>query len=561
MNKYETMTLQELEKLAESIENKMNETNQMQYALKIAMNSIYGAFCNEGFNYFQIDVAESITTEGRGLCQHGEMLLNHYFKNLWHKDFELHKKLNILDTVKPLQNEAVIYCDTDSVHSDTYVNCVGELIRISALFEEMAAKHTKFFYNNNEILWNTSGQMPLILNYSYENGIFESKIKKIIRHKVDKEKWQIISKDGNKIITTNDHSVMVYKPTPPFLFKKKPQEIDIKTDQLISVTGNFSEIVDIKSVECIGRFEDEYVYDIEVEDENHTFFGNNILVHNSNFLSLQEVFDSITNEFETTKEKTEFILKIFEYRLDDFIKKGFDKYAEKKNTVNLQDFELEALFENGILLQKKKYVLNTSWKMPGIFVDSLSSLKIKGVEMVRGNTPIIIANKLTDFIKYILAQGNNLSLNELTKKVKTFKNEYMLADIDEIVFNMGVNDYDKYILDDKKKVQVISACPIHVRACANYNYLLGRNLKHFGDKYKYIQTKDKICWYYVKDNLKDINNVFAYLDGEFPIEFAPSCDKNLMFNKTFLEPLNRFVKAILKKRQIPENLIFQVKLF
>ena len=41
------------------------------------------------------------------------------------------------------------------------------------------------------------------------------------------------------------------------------------------------EVEDIESVECIGQFEDEYVYDIEVDDDSHTFVANNVLVHNS----------------------------------------------------------------------------------------------------------------------------------------------------------------------------------------------------------------------------------------------------------------------------------------
>ena len=44
---------------------------------------------------------------------------------------------------------------------------------------------------------------------------------------------------------------------------------------------------DIESCELIGKFEDEYVYDVEVEDETHTFIANDILVHNSLFVSFE----------------------------------------------------------------------------------------------------------------------------------------------------------------------------------------------------------------------------------------------------------------------------------
>ena len=388
---FESMTTEELMKLVQEFEDQKNEFNQMQYALKIAMNSIYGAFCNVGFNYFNIEVAESITTQGRSLIQFGMESIDRYFSEMWHKDIELHKHLGINspEQLKPV----VFYGDTDST-----------------------------------------------------------------------------------------------------------------------------------------------------------------------FLSFQELIIENFPEVKDPKEKVEIILKIYKFRLEKYIKDCFDSYAERTNTSNSQDFELEAIFENGIILGRKKYVLNTTWKMPGIHIESLSKLKITGVEMVRGNTPIIIAEHLTKFVKYIISQGRNLKLNELTRKFRDFKHEYMLADISQIVYNTNVNDYDKYVINDRQKLTLASGCPIAIRAAANYNHIYFKNLKKYGERYKPIQKKDKMSFYYVKDYIDDKKNIFGYIDGEFPQEFAPSIDKELMFNKTFLDPLNRFVSIMLNKN-VPENLIFQVKLF
>lgn len=51
---------------------------------------------------------------------------------------------------------------------------------------------------------------------------------------------------------------------------------------------------DIESCEMIGHFEDEYVYDVEVDDETHTFIANDILVHNSLFVSMKPAIDHCT---------------------------------------------------------------------------------------------------------------------------------------------------------------------------------------------------------------------------------------------------------------------------
>lgn len=48
---------------------------------------------------------------------------------------------------------------------------------------------------------------------------------------------------------------------------------------------------DIEYCEMIGEFQDEYVYDVEVDDDTHTFISNDILVHNSLFVSFKPAID------------------------------------------------------------------------------------------------------------------------------------------------------------------------------------------------------------------------------------------------------------------------------
>ena len=50
---------------------------------------------------------------------------------------------------------------------------------------------------------------------------------------------------------------------------------------------------DIEICECVGCFEDEYVYDIEMLDETHTFIANDILVHNSLYISYENLVKTI----------------------------------------------------------------------------------------------------------------------------------------------------------------------------------------------------------------------------------------------------------------------------
>ena len=54
----------------------------------------------------------------------------------------------------------------------------------------------------------------------------------------------------------------------------------------------FEEIENIEQVD----YKDDYVYDIEVDDNSHTFIGNDILVHNSVYTTYGTLFDAMTAE-------------------------------------------------------------------------------------------------------------------------------------------------------------------------------------------------------------------------------------------------------------------------
>lgn len=55
-------------------------------------------------------------------------------------------------------------------------------------------------------------------------------------------------------------------------------------------------IVEIDKIEEIGAFNDEYVYDLEMDDESHSFIANNILVHNTDslFVTFKPAIDHCT---------------------------------------------------------------------------------------------------------------------------------------------------------------------------------------------------------------------------------------------------------------------------
>lgn len=100
MTDYSKKTDSELLTLRRELIAKISSLNNQQMAAKIALNSLYGATANEGFRFFNPDVAESITITGQYILKKIEVAL----------DLALNKKFNTGE------HKYLVYVDTDSVY-------------------------------------------------------------------------------------------------------------------------------------------------------------------------------------------------------------------------------------------------------------------------------------------------------------------------------------------------------------------------------------------------------------------------------------------------------------
>jgi DNA polymerase elongation subunit (family B) len=356
----------ELEAKIKSMEHESLMNYNLEQAIKLAINSIYGAFANDYFHFRSTEIAETVTLQGQDAIKHTERNVEKYFKEFWHKDKKLHEAMGITGEVKPLTRNVWKYTDTDS----------GYII-----FEEV----------------------------------------------MDSCNWQ--------------GTVM------------------------------------------------------------------------------------------------DFILKINEHRLADYIKMVLQKYAESYNSDNFLDFELETIAHNAIWVAKKKYVQNIIWK-DGKTFDAGSYISTKGLEIIQSSTPAFCRDKLTDLVKFLFSKDklDNDAISGLTQVLKEIKKEFQLADIEQISSNRRIGDYNKFIINDTNEFEIAKGCPIHVRAGAHHNYLIN-NSKH-KNNFDMIKTGDKIRWYYAADQFCD---VFGYLPGSYPYQVAPKIDIDRQFEMFILEPLNRII--------------------
>jgi hypothetical protein len=273
----------------------------------------------------------------------------------------------------------------------------------------------------------------------------------------------------------------------------------------------------------------------------------------SNYVTFQEVVASC----DWKGDPKDLILAINEHRLKGYLKKCFDLYSKKWNTDNYQDFEMETLSINGIFLGKKKYVTNIVYS-DGVHSEPLSAIKTTGVEMIKGGTPTFVREKLLYLTKYIFSKGKEFNLREFVQELKTIKRDFKAQEPEKISIGISANNYEKFILNDTTGFEVGKGCPIHVRASGYHNYLL--NNSKYKDKYALLRSGDKIRFYFVKVKNARENNVFAYVPGTYPYEFAPPIDFDEQFTKTILDPINRFIE-VMGHNPISPNLFMMNALF
>jgi DNA polymerase elongation subunit (family B) len=137
------LTKDEAELLIKHYEELSAKYTAYEQAVKVTLNSIYGAFGNKWFHFFNIDMAESITLQGQDAILYSEAILNKYFQEFFYKDTIVHEHFNIKVKHK-LERPSVIYIDTDSCYvqfEEMYnsIEWLGDKLSIDTFIIELYA--------------------------------------------------------------------------------------------------------------------------------------------------------------------------------------------------------------------------------------------------------------------------------------------------------------------------------------------------------------------------------------------------------------------------------------
>ena len=126
---------------------------------------------------------------------------------------------------------------------------------------------------------------------------------------------------------------------------------------------------------------------------------------------------------------------------------------------------------------------------------------------------------------------------EFQTKLAQYRKEFYSADIEDISQSVGIGNYKKYVKNDKDQLVLEMRCPPGIQATARYNYLAHQN----GEDNLYM-VSGKIKYYNIKLG-KNNNGFFGFPSGELP-SWAPPMDKLTQWQKTIIEPINRFLEIM-----------------
>lgn len=124
----------------------------------------------------------------------------------------------------------IVYGDTDSVVADTSITITNDKetkdIRVDDFFNLLNTGVIQKTQFGHEMIDSGSWKIKNFVG----GKLVDSPIKRVIRHKVNKKIYRIVSSDGKLIECTGDHSIMIMRNGK--LIEAKPWDIK-KTDKLV----------------------------------------------------------------------------------------------------------------------------------------------------------------------------------------------------------------------------------------------------------------------------------------------------------------------------------------
>ena len=234
----------------------------------------------------------------------------------------------------------------------------------------------------------------------------------------------------------------------------------------------------IKRCECVGEFDDEYVYDIGVDD-NHCqwFFGNNILLHNSNYFSIGcKAFREANPDFVYTKENVvQYVDKLTAYVDGTFAEAMKEHHHVDDAHADIMHCAREIVGDYGLYIKKKRYAIMV-YDDEGHRQDvdgKPGELKIRGIQTQRADMPKAVKKLLKDMLVKVLTGGTE---QEVQKMIVDFSQSEWDVEPWKKGTPKPVNKLNQYMEKLKEGCDGMTAqkitIPSQVRGAINWNNLI-----------------------------------------------------------------------------------------
>lgn len=307
------------------------------------------------------------------------------------------------------------------------------------------------------------------------------------------------------------------------------------------------EITNFK-IESLGICE-EWVYDIEVQD-NHNFFGNDILLHNSIYFQIEPFINKYCPN-SSIQEKTQWANKFYEKVIQKIVNSVIDTFSFNLNAFDKTfiNAEREVIADDGILIAKKKYALRVRDNEGKVFALDNPKIKIQGLEIIQGGTAVFSKKYLEEAIPVILDKSEN----EIKEWFLETKKKFSSQRLENIAKTIGVSkleDPDWGTVSKGRSVPI----PFASKACIVSNQYIKTN--NIQEEFSEIDAGNKVkILYLTKPNPLKNADAFAFIDSRFAYKFKDYIDYDINFNKFFVSPLENMLNVLnIDINKITENL-------
>lgn len=380
----------------------------------------------------------------------------------------------------------------------------------------------------------------------------------ISRHKTPKHLIKITvstsSKNIKEVVVTTDHVCMIYNEDH---FFENTNAKNLKINDYVSVHDHdkHQELIGtIAAIDDLGTT-DEWVYDLEVEDSSHSFYANDILVHNSQFVNISCLVQNLLKQGvgggrDISKWSDDDKLKLWKF-VDGFVENEVNPYVQNlvkdychSEHPEVLRYSLEYISAISCYEAKKHYATR---KIIAEGPELVDKIKYSGIEIKKASVPQQVKDVLKDVYEGILL--HSWKETNFIEYIYKAWNNFKSMSIDEISFWKGYSSAREaagFLQMQKGSTAVASASTY-------YNQIIKK--LGLGRKYDQILLGQKVRFCYVKPTNEYRISYIAFPDGQWPEEFNKifEIDYEVMFDKLVTSSLKGLMTATKFSRVDPSK--------